>query len=280
MIVLGLVFAVLCAVCKAVDTFINKDVMRNQSAINHVFYRIIFVIPILLIASLFNWQLNANVVWYLLVFGLLEAVNILCHQFAIKKSNPLHIELVSKSKVIFVLIVSFVLAIDQLTFWKIIGISVFMIGAVLTINFQNKNDNEKTTFLGVSLEILSVLARTFKPFILKICIQKSLISNETMSFLSMIVAFVILFVTFRPKLDFKGLDVKKYVGQAFVVAMSMLLSGWAIIYANTVIVNAIESTSVIFVMLLAYFITKKKYSPIMIIGCIISVVGIVLSIVL
>ena len=280
MIVLGLVFAVLCAVCKAIDTFINKDVMRNQSAINHVFYRIIFVIPILLIASLFNWQLNANVIWYLLIFGLLEAVNILCHQFAIKKSNPLHIELVSKSKVIFVLIVSFVLAIDQLTFWKIIGISVFMIGAVLTINFQNKNDNEKTTFLGVCLEIVSVLARTFKPFILKICIQKSLISNETMSFLSMIVAFVILFVTFRPKLDFKGLDVKKYLGQALVVAMSMLLSGWAIIFANTVIVNAIESTSVIFVMLLAYFITRKKYSPIMIIGCIISVVGIVLSIVL
>jgi len=276
---LGLIFAVLCALSKAVDTFINKDVMRNQSATNHVFYRIIFVTPILFIASLFNWDFNVKVIWYLLLFGLLEAINIFCHQTAIKKSNSLHIELVSKSKVIFALIVSFVLAIDKLSFWKIIGIAVFMIGAVMSINFQNKND-DKTTPLGLGLEIISVLARTFKPFILKTCIQKSLVSNETMSFLSMIVAFVILFACFRPKLDFKGVSFKKYTGQALVVGAGMLLSGWAVIFANTVIVNAIESTSVIFIMFLGFFITKKKYSFITILGSIISIIGIVLSIVL
>ncbi len=278
--ILGLFFAVLCALTKAIDTYINKDVMLNQSATNHAFYRIIFVTPILMIAAIIHWEFSPGVIWYLLLFGALEAVNILCHQLAIKKSNPLHVELISKSKVIFVLIVSFVLVIDKLSFWKIIGIVIFTIGAVLTINFQNKVDDDKTNFLGIVLEIISVLARTFKPFILKICIQKSLISNETMAFLSMIVAFVLMFAVFRPKLDFKNLSIAKYSGQAVVVALGMLLSGWAVIYANTVIVNAIESTSVLFIMIISFITIRKKYPLLSILGCLISVAGIILSIVL
>lgn len=276
---LGVLLAVLCALSKAIDTLINKSVMRDVSAANHTLYRIIFVTPILLVAALFNWQLKAESIIFILIYGLLEAVNIFSHQLAVKRSNPLHIEMISKSKVIFTLIISFVLVIDTLSFWKTVGIIVFMTGAVLTINFQNKND-DTTDLAGIALELVSVLARTFKPFILKSCIQKALISNETMAFLSMIVAFIALFAVLRPKLDFHEISLKKYSLQAVVVALGMLLSGWAITGANIVVVNAIESTTVIFIMIISYTLYKKKYTALSIIGSLISVAGIVLAIVL
>ncbi len=276
---LGLAFATLCALSKAVDTLINKKVMRDISATNHAIYRIFFVTPILFVAALFNWQLRWASVGYILLYGLLESVNIWAHQSAVKRSNPLHIETISKSKVIFTLIISFVLAIDVLSVWQTVGISVFMIGTVLTINFQNKSD-EKTTFAGIGLEIISVLARTFKPFILKSCIQKGFISNETMAFFSMIVAAVLLLIAFRPKLNVKEVSVKHYSLQAFIVAAGMLLSGWAITRINIVVVNAIESTTIFFVMIISFILYKKKYSLLTILGTVISVLGIVLAIVL
>ena len=277
---IGILFAVLCALSKAIDTLLNKSVMRDVSATNHTIYRIAFVTPVLLIAALFNWELKIECIPYVLAYGILEAVNIFTHQLAVKKSNPLHIEIISKSKVIFTLILSFVLAIDRLSFWSTVGIGVFMAGTVLTINFQSKSDDELTDMRGVGLEIVSVLARTFKPFILKSCIQKGLISNETMAFLSMIVAFIVLIAVFRPKLDLKEISVPKYSAQAVVVALGMLLSGWAITRANIVVVNAIESTTVIFIMAIGYLFYKKKYSALTVIGTLISVVGIVLAIVL
>lgn len=276
---IGITFAVLCALAKAIDTLVNKDVMRNVSAANHTLYRIIFVLPVLFVAAIFNWQLKAECIPYVLVYGVLEAVNIFAHQLAVKKSNSLHIDMISKSKVVFTLILSFVLMVDTLSLLSTLGIAVFMIGTVMTINFQNKNDEDKTDFRGISLEIISVLARTFKPFILKHCIQKELISNETIAFVSMIIAFVLLFVAFRPKLDVKEISVKKYSLQAFIVAFGMLFSGWAITNANIVVVNAIESTTVVFIMLITYFMYKKKYKPIAIIGSLLSVAGIVMAIV-
>lgn len=277
---IGILFAVLCALSKAIDTLLNKSVMRQVSATNHAIYRIIFVTPVLLIAALFNWHIDLNCLPYVLVYGVLESINIFTHQLAVKKSNPLHIEIISKSKVIFTLIISFVLAIDRLSLWSTIGIAVFMAGTVLTINFQNKGDSERTDMLGVGLEIVSVLARTFKPFILKSCIQKGLISNETMAFLSMIIACLVLLAVFRPRLDYKEISVPKYSAQAIVVGLGMLLSGWAITNANIVLVNAIESTTVVFIMLIGFTVYKKRYSSLTVIGSLISVAGIVLAIVL
>ncbi len=276
---IGVLFAVLCALSKAIDTLINKDVMRNISATNHSLYRIMFVTPVLLVAALLHWHLAVESIPYILIYGVLEAVNVFAHQLAVKKSDSLHIEMISKSKVVFTLIVSFVLMIDTLSFGSTMGIAVFMIGTVMTINFQNKSDGDKTGAKGIVLEIISVLARTFKPFILKRCIQRELISNETMAFVSMIIAFAALCIAFRPKLDLREISVKKYSVQAIVVAAGMLLSGWAITHANIVVVNAIESTTVMFVMAASYFMYKKKYPVIAVAGSLLSVAGIVLAIV-
>ncbi len=276
---IGILFAVLCALSKAIDTLINKDVMRNISATNHSLYRIMFVTPVLLVAALLNWRLAVESIPYILIYGVLEAVNVFAHQLAVKKSDSLHIEMISKSKVVFTLILSFVLMIDTLSFGSTMGIAVFMIGTVMTINFQNKSDGDKTGSKGILLEIISVLARTFKPFILKSCIQRELISNETMAFVSMIIAFAALCIAFRPKLYLREISIKKYSFQAIVVAAGMLLSGWAITHANIVVVNAIESTTVIFVMAVSYFLYKKKYPIIAVVGSLLSVAGIVLAIV-
>lgn len=280
MIALGFGFAVLCALSKAIDTLINKDIMREQSAAAHALYRILFATPVLFVFALLRWRMTADGIWYLLLYGVLEAVNIFTHQLAVKRSNPLHIEIISKSKVILVLIASFVLGIDRLSPWSTVGIGVFMLGTALTINFQSRSDGEKTGALGLSLEMVSVLARTFKPFVLKDCLTNGLASNETMAFLSMIVAFGVLFAAFRPRLSFREIPVKKYAGQAVIVALGMLLSGWAIELANAVIVNAIESTAVIFLMLISFFYAKKRYPRLSVIGSVISVAGIVLAIVL
>ena len=280
MFYIGITFAVLCALSKALDALFNKDIMKNQSAGEHSVFRIIFVLPVLLIFALFNWNFQIDIIWWLLLYGVLESINILAHQLAIKKSNPFHVEIISKSKVIFTLIVSFVLVIDTLTLLKTIGIAVFMIGAVLSINRQNKDSKEKTGPFAITMEIVSVLARTFKPFILKNCVNNNLISNETLTFLSMIVALIILGVIFRPKVDFKTLPCKKYLLQSTIVGLGMLFSGYAVIYSNTVIVNAIETTSVIFLMLITFFFYKKKYTLLSTIGAIISVIGIILAIVL
>lgn len=276
---IGITFAVLCAISKAIDTLVNKDVTRNISTTNHTLYRIIFVTPVLLIAALLNWRLTAQSIPYMLIYGVLEAVNIFTHQMALKRSDSLHIEIISKSKVIFTLILSFVLMIDTLSVASTIGIGVFMIGTVMTINFQNKNDKDQTDVKGIILEIISVLARTFKPFMLKECIKKELITNETMAFMSMIVAFIVLYAIFRPKLDFKEVSIKKYSIQAVVVGLGMLFSGWAISYANIVVVNAIESTTVMIVMVASYLLYRKKYTKLAVIGSVLSVVGIVLAII-
>ena len=63
------------------------------------------------------------------------------------------------------------------------------------------------------------------------------------------------------------------------MAFGMLFSGWAITNANIVVVNAIESTTVVFVMLISYFMYKKKYTATAIIGSLLSVTGIIMAIV-
>ena len=278
MAVLGLLFALLDSLSKAIDTLINKKIMRTRSAEEHAVLRIMFVIPIFFIASLFNWRFEAGCIGFLLLYGALEAVNIFCHQLAVKSSNAVHVEMIAKSKVLLAMIVSFVLVIDTLSVGGVIGIVVFVAGAVLTINFQNKND-DRTGAKGIFFEIVSVIARTFKPFILKTCVKRGLISNETMLFFSMVVALVLLFAVLRPRIDLKTVPVKAYTAQAAMVAAGMILSGWAVIYANIVIVNAIESMSVFFVMLISAVLYKKKYTALSAIGCALSVLGIVISII-
>ncbi len=279
--VLGIVFGITVAVLKAFDTLINKKVMRDVSAVNHSIYRILFVMPILGVAAIFNWKFDfQRAIIPLLIFGVLEAFNILLHQTAIKKANVVHIELLSKSKIILALIVSFVLGIDRLSWLAVGGIAIFTAGTVLAINFNiEKKQGEKTGNLGLLLEFFSVMCRVMKPFLIKKLLLEGALSSETVAFLSMPVAFLILLAIYRPRLDFHEIRVRDYGAQALMVAASMIISGYAVQYANIVVVSALENISVFIVILFSVLAYKVKYKPLVILGFILSVLGLTLAIV-
>ena len=106
MLFLGIFLGIITALFKGIDTTMNKSLMGNASAIEHSLYRIVFVTPVLLIAALLHWHMSIEASWWLLLYGLLEAANILLHQMAIKSINVVHAEIMSKSKSLMTYIVS------------------------------------------------------------------------------------------------------------------------------------------------------------------------------
>ena len=274
-ILLGLIIALL----KAMDSIMNKSIMEATSPIHHSIYRILFVSPILLVAALFNWQIQLDKVWHFVVlYGVIEAVNILFHQKAIKAGNLVFIELLSRSKTIFALILSFVLVIDTPSALAVGGIIVFTIATYFTVTKKVEGKTgEKTSHMSLLYEMISVLARVVKPFLIKGILTAELISSETIAFLSMPIALVCLLAVYRPKLDFKKINCKKYALQALVVAAGMLIGVYAVKYANIVTVSAVENFSVFYVILFAVLVQKRKYPLTVFIGLGLAICGLILA---
>lgn len=274
-ILLGLIIALL----KAMDSIMNKSIMESTSPIHHSIYRILFVSPILLVAALFNWQIRLDKVWHFVVlYGVIEAVNILFHQKAIKAGNLVFIELLSRSKTIFALILSFVLVIDTPSALAVVGIIVFTIATYFTVTKKVEGKTgEKTSHISLLYEMISVLARVVKPFLIKGILTAELISSETIAFLSMPIALVCLLAVYRPKLDFKKINCKKYALQALVVAAGMLIGVYAVKYANIVTVSAVENFSVFYVILFAVLVQKRKYPLTVFIGLGLAICGLILA---
>ena len=274
-ILLGLIIALL----KAMDSIMNKSIMDNISPIHHSIYRIIFVSPILLIAALANWHIQLDKVWHLVLqYGVIEAVNILFHQKAIKVGNLVFIELLSRSKTIFALVLSFVLVIDTPSTLAVVGIIVFTIATYFTVTKRvEAKTGEKTSHISLLYEMISVLSRVVKPFLIKGILTAELISSETIAFLSMPIALVCLMVVYRPKLNFKEINCKKYSLQALVVAAGMLIGVYAVKFANIVTVSAVENFSVFFVILFAVIVQKRKYPLTVFIGLGLAICGLILA---
>lgn len=274
-ILLGLVIALL----KAIDSIMNKSIMENTSPIHHSIYRIIFVSPFLLLAALMNWQIQLDKVWhFVLLYGIIEAVNILFHQKAIKAGNLVFIELLSRSKTIFALILSFVLVIDTPSPLAVIGILLFTVATYFTVTKKvESKTGEKTSHLSLLYEMISVLARVVKPFLIKGILTSELVSTETITFLSMPISLVCLLAVYRPKLNFKEINCKKYSLQALIVAAGMLVGVYAVKHANIVTVSAVENFSVFYVILYTVIIQKKKYPFWVFIGLALAIGGLVLA---
>ena len=274
-IILGLIIALL----KAIDSIMNKSIMENTSPIHHSIYRIIFVSPILLIAALANWQIQLDKVWhFVLLYGVIEAVNILFHQKAIKAGNLVFIELLSRSKTIFALIVSFVFVIDTPSPLAVLGIVVFTIATYFTVtNKVESQTGEKTSHISLVYEMISVLARVVKPFLIKGILTSELVSTETITFLSMPISLVCLLAVYRPELNFKQINCKRYSLQALVVAAGMLVGVYAVKHANIVTVSAVENFSVFYVILFAVLAQKRKYPLTVFIGLGLAICGLILA---
>lgn len=274
--ILGIAFGVLTAILKGVDTSINKSLMGNTSAIDHSLYRIIFVTPVLLVAALFHWQISVDSLLLLGLYGLLEAGNILAHQFAIKSLNSVHAEILSKSKSLTTYILSIILVVESVSVKGILGIVIFTAGMLITIDFKTIDPRKFSSFSGYLFEIASVLIRTVKPFVLYRLLADGTISNEVLAFLSMPIAFAIIWIAFRPKLQFMELDVKKYVIQALVVGASMIVSGYAVLYAGAVLTAMTENFSIFVVCIISFLIYHKKSSARVWIGGTLAVIGVIL----
>ncbi len=275
-IVLGVIFGVFVAITKGIDTSINKSLMGTTSAIDHSLYRILFVTPVLFIAALFHWQISVASIGWLLAYGGLETVNILTHQLAIKSLNSVHAEILSKSKSLTTYILSLILVVESVSVKGVLGIVIFTAGMLITIDFKELDWKKFSSFQGYLFEIISVLARTIKPFILYKLLSEGSISNEVLAFLSMPIAFVFIWIIFRPKLSFKSINVKGYVAQAIIVGLSMIASGYAILYAGAVITSMVENLSIFVVCIISYFMVKKKPEYTVWIGATLAIIGVIL----
>lgn len=256
--VLGIIFGIFVAILNSIDTLMNKSLMSKTSATVHSILRILFVIPYLGAVAFLNWNIEKESIPLLIIYGVIESLNILCHQLAIKSLNPIHAEIVSKSKVFFVYIISIFFIIESISIGGIIGLVLFFIGLLLTIDYKKYNTKYFTDTKGYIYELISVISRSVKPFILRTLLVNKSISNETMAFISMVIALIILSVIFRPQIDFKKIEIKKYALQALLVSISMILSGYTILYTNEIISGMLENCSVLFVLLFGFIIYKNK----------------------
>lgn len=268
---IGILLGLLTAILQGVDTYLNKDLMNNVTAYEHSAYRIIFVIPYFIIAALLNWNFNIDAIPYLLIFGLIESLNIVFHQLSIKSLNPVHNEMLSKSNVIFVYIFSIILVEESIKTSGIISIVLFALGMLMTIDFSNiKHMGLK----GDIFELLSVILRAIKPFILREILLSGNISNEVLNLMSMIIAVIVILITFRPKLDFKGINIKLYSIQSLIVGSNMLALGYSVLYAGPILSSMLNSLSMFFVMILMYLFKHKKTNALTILGAIIIMASI------
>lgn len=274
--ILGIVLGIFIAITKGIDTSINKSLMGTTSAIEHSLFRIIFVTPVLFIAALLHWQISAASIWWLLIYGLLEAVNILAHQLAIKSLNSVHAEILSKSKSLTTYILSLILVVESVSVKGVMGIVIFTAGLLVAIDFKELDRKKFSSFKGYVFEIVSVLTRTAKPFILYKLLSEGSISNEVLAFLSMPISFVFIWIVFRPKLCFKSINIKDYVGQAVIVGLSMIASGYAILYAGAVVTSMLENLSIFVVCFISCLLSKRKTGYKVWIGATLAIIGVVL----
>lgn len=277
MLALGLLLGIITALFKAIDTMMNKSLMGNTSPIEHSLYRIVFVIPFLFLSACFNWNIRADAILPLIVYGGIEAVNILFHQLAIKSLNPIHAEVLSKSKALFTYVIGIVLTVQSVSVDGVAGVLIFILGMLFSIDFKKVNPKEFADVKGYIFEIISVLARTVKPFILRALLISESVSNEVLACFSMVVAFCVIWIIFRPKLGFDKIDVKRYSLQALFVAISMITSGYAVLYAGALLASMLENFSVFFVIVISMILYKTKQSKNIWIGAILAVVGVVLT---
>lgn len=260
MIGYGIGLGIIVAILKAVDTLFSKSLAIDKSTQNHAFYCIVFTIPFLMCMALFNWNLKMTSFYLVVVYGLLEAVNIYCHQKAIKLLNPIHTELLSKSKTLMIYIVSIILLVESVTVEGIVAIILFMVGIFVSIDFSLMDYRKFSNIKGYIFEIISVVMRTIKPFVLRRILITGEISNEVLVLLSMIIAGGLIFIFFRPEFNLKKNDIKNYLLRAGIDSVAMVLSGYAVLYAGALLTSMLENLSIFLVAIMSYFVYKKKVS--------------------
>ena len=254
----GIILGILVAILKGVDTIFNKSLSKDKTIELHSFYCILFTIPFLLCMSLCNWKLDIVSTPFLFMYSFFEMLNIYYHQKAIKILNPVHTEILSKSKIWFVYILSIFFLIESVSVSGFVTVILFVASVIIGIDFKNFNYKEFSDIKGYIYEIISVVSRTIKPFILRTLLISGTISNEVLIFFSMIIASFWLFIVFKPKIVFDKTKFSKYLFRAGLDSVSMILSGYAIFFAGALVTSMTECFSIFVVAILSRFIFKQK----------------------
>ena len=276
MIYYGILLAIIMATVNGIDTVLNKICLKKLNGINHTFVRLITLLPVLLIIALFNWKIDLNSWPLLLLYTLLELINIVCHLCSVKIIDPTANEIVSKSKIIFVYLLGLILATEIFNVIDLIGIIIFVFAIYLTVDFSKLKKKGNSGFKGYALEFISCLARTFKPFVIAKLLSSNTISNEVVVFLSMLITALIILILYRPKINYKELNYKIYFTQSLLVAISMLSYGYAVLFCGVLLTSMIENLSIISTCISVYFIYKEKVSIKTIIASVLCIAGILL----
>lgn len=284
MYIYGLILGCIIVVLKVMDIFLNKKVMLNVKPKNHTMYRIIFVMPFLLVAAIINWELKEEAYGLLLLYSIAEAFNILFYQWSLSKLEPEVSELIAQSKIIMVLLVGIGMGLEQPTMLQIIGAILFIFGVILILELRIKkvwaiSNCNKDMLLGILFQTISVVCRVIKPYVLKELMVQNLASNETVVFLSMPISLVVIYVIFKPKLDVKEINFKIYSIQALITGISMILAGYAVLYAGVLTITVTETFVVILLALINWLVYKSKLTVMKSWGLFIGVIGIMLVII-
>ena len=282
MYIIGIILAIVMTLSKVIDTLINKKIVDRNDPIMHSMNRIIIVSPLLFFAALSDWYISSDAYLLLFLFALFECFNIVFHQSSLKYLRPYTADVISKSKVITVLIIAIALGITTPNIYTIGGSIVFFVGLILLIDRKNNSEGKevKSEKLGIMLQTFSVLCRSAKPFILKYILLNELASNETIVFLSMPISLIILLVMFRRKPSINRENIKIYSIQSLFVAVSMILVGYAVLNSSEIAVSIIESFSVSILFITSWIIEKERQPLIKIAGVAISLIGMIILVVM
>lgn len=279
MYTLGIVLAFIMTLSKVIDTIINKRIVETSDPVKHSMNRIIIVMPILMIFALSNWYISSKAILLIVLFGLVECFNIVFHQASLKYLKTYTADIISKSKVILVLVIAIGLGISDLNLFIIGGTFIFFFGVILIIDFANNLEEKRSNLLGIILQTLSVICRSAKPFIIKSILVDQLASNEVVVFLSMPISFIILWIVFRKKPSINKQNIKIYLYQAFFVATSMLLMGYAVYHSSEITVSIIEAFSGAILLLYSIFILKEKSTIKRFIGMTLTIIGLIVIVI-
>jgi len=279
MYLVGVGLAFLLTLTKVIDTLLNKKIVISGDPIKHSMNRIIIVMPILLVFALGNWHLEREAWWWILFYSLFECFNILFHQSSLKYLKAYTADVISKSKVIMVLIISIGLGVSSFNWYVVIGTFIFFFGLILILDRFKSLEEKKSNFLGIVLQTLSVMCRSAKPFIIKMILMDQLASNEVVVFLSMPISLVIIWFVFRRKPSINKENFKLYIYQGFFVAASMLLMGYAVLYSSEITVSVIEAFSGGLLFIHSVVFLKEKSNIKRTVGVILSILGLILIVV-
>lgn len=278
---LGLCIAFIVPAISAIVVFMNKKLTKRIGLAEHSICQIIFRIPFLLIASIATWKYTNELIPYVLIFGALEAIDIMVYLWSLKRLDATLFELLGMSNILIALFFGAVVGLEIIEDKVITGSIIFMSAILLAMNINIKDLKEiknSKEFMAMLLRLGQVTVKTYKMFLIKDLIIKGIASNEVIILFSSIVQLSILMIIFRPKINLKETNYWNFTMQGILVMVSTVATGYAMITIGVVTLNVIKTSSTLMLILIYALIDKKLPTIRKSAGVVLGTVGLIITI--